>query len=381
MLKPIIKYPGGKQRELKYIHPRLPQTIDRYFEPFIGGGAVYFSIPSTIKSFYINDKSSDLMNMYALIKNKNKQFINVLEEINEKWLLVEELSNKCYTKLKKFIKQNLNKQLEGIEVSDDSMAQELGSIIEFYNEELTVSGVYYEGFYSDEVLKTFKRKIQFLTRRVKKDSHLSISYEGIIETSLKSIFYMYIRKIFNDEKQCVELRVATYVFIREYAYSSMFRYNSKGEFNVPYGGSSYNKKSLKSKIDYIKSEELQTRLQNTTIETEDFEVFLSEYKLTEDDFIFLDPPYDSAFSTYANNEFTEKEQIRLAKYLKEKCSANWMLVIKETELIKELYVNGEEVHSGRNLYVNDFDAEYQVNFKNRNKRKVNHLIITNYNHT
>lgn len=381
MLKPIIKYPGGKQRELKYIHPRLPQTIDRYFEPFVGGGAVYFSIPSTIKSFYINDKSNDLMNMYALIKSKNKQFIDVLEEINEKWLLVEELSNKCYTKLKKFIKQNLNKQLEGIEVSDDSMSQELGSIIEFYNEELTVSGVYYEGFYSNEVLKTFKRKIQFLTRRVKKDSHLSISYEGIIETSLKSIFYMYIRKIFNDENQCVELRVATYVFIREYAYSSMFRYNSKGEFNVPYGGSSYNKKSLKSKIDYIKSEELQTRLQNTTIETEDFEVFLSEYKLTADDFIFLDPPYDSAFSTYANNEFTEKEQIRLARYLKEKCSANWMLVIKETELIKELYVNGEEVHSGRNLYVNDFDAEYQVNFKNRNKRKVNHLIITNYNHT
>lgn len=378
MLRPIIKYPGGKQRELKYILPKLPPTIERYFEPFIGGGAVYFSMPSTIQEFYINDKSRDLMNMYILIKDKNKQFISILEEINAKWLLIEEFSNKYYTTLEVFLKENLNKGLEGIKVSDARILQELDPIIKFYNEELLVSDVYYESFYDDEVFKTFKRKIQFLTRSVKKDSELSVSYEGIIETSLKSIFYMYMRKIFNDAKQFIELHVATYIFIREYAYSSMFRYNSKGEFNVPYGGNSYNKKSLRSKIDYIKSEELQKRLQKTTMGIEDFEVFLNKYKLTNEDFVFLDPPYDSEFSTYANNEFAEREQIRLASYLKEKCSANWMLVIKETELIRELYKDEEKVCSGKRLYVNDFDTEYQVNFKNRNKRKVNHLIITNY---
>jgi len=35
---------GGKEQELKYIHPAMPKAFDRYFEPFVGGGSVYFSI-------------------------------------------------------------------------------------------------------------------------------------------------------------------------------------------------------------------------------------------------------------------------------------------------------------------------------------------------
>ena len=39
-LSPLIKYPGGKEKELNYIIPALPQNMNRYFEPFVGGGAV-----------------------------------------------------------------------------------------------------------------------------------------------------------------------------------------------------------------------------------------------------------------------------------------------------------------------------------------------------
>ena len=41
-LTPLLKYPGGKDKELKYILPNMPDNIDRFFEPFVGGGAVYF---------------------------------------------------------------------------------------------------------------------------------------------------------------------------------------------------------------------------------------------------------------------------------------------------------------------------------------------------
>lgn len=43
-MTPIIKYSGGKSRELKNILPEIPDFKGRYIEPFIGGGAVYFHL-------------------------------------------------------------------------------------------------------------------------------------------------------------------------------------------------------------------------------------------------------------------------------------------------------------------------------------------------
>ena len=43
-LNPILKWAGGKERELKFIIPEMPKAFERFFEPFVGGGAVYFNI-------------------------------------------------------------------------------------------------------------------------------------------------------------------------------------------------------------------------------------------------------------------------------------------------------------------------------------------------
>ena len=50
----------------------------------------------------------------------------------------------------------------------------------------------------------------------------------------------------------------------------------------------------------------------------------------EQDFVFLDPPYDSEFSTYAQNAFTKEDQERLADYMINECKAKWMMIIKYT---------------------------------------------------
>ncbi len=41
-VKPIIKWAGGKEKELNYILPQIPDSFNRYIEPFVGGGAVFF---------------------------------------------------------------------------------------------------------------------------------------------------------------------------------------------------------------------------------------------------------------------------------------------------------------------------------------------------
>ena len=51
MLTPLVKYPGGKEKELKHILPNLPKKIANYYEPFVGGGAVYFAISEKVTFF------------------------------------------------------------------------------------------------------------------------------------------------------------------------------------------------------------------------------------------------------------------------------------------------------------------------------------------
>ena len=86
-LKPILKWAGGKEQELKYIHPALPDSFDKYYEPFIGGGAVFFSIHS--EKYLINDKSDELINLYNIIKLQDKIFFKSVEEIIKNWNLLE----------------------------------------------------------------------------------------------------------------------------------------------------------------------------------------------------------------------------------------------------------------------------------------------------
>ena len=194
-----------------------------------------------------------------------------------------------------------------------------------------------------------------------------------IETALKSAFYTYIRYVYNKfhDRMGRARKAAYFLFIRNFAYSGMFRYNSKGEFNVPYGGIGYNRKNFLKKVDYLRSIELKTLLNKTTIENLDFEDFLTTYPPAENDFLFLDPPYDTEFSTYAKNEFTKVDQERLAEYLIKRCNAQWMLIIKNTDFILSLYEN-----KGLNIRV--FDKTYLVSFMNRNEKQAEHLLITNY---
>jgi len=79
-LKPIIKWTGGKRRELKYIKPLLPNNIKQYVEPFIGGGALFFHLNH--HNSIINDFDFDLINFYKHVNNPSFiEKINYLKSI------------------------------------------------------------------------------------------------------------------------------------------------------------------------------------------------------------------------------------------------------------------------------------------------------------
>ncbi|MGI6393971.1 MAG: DNA adenine methylase [bacterium] len=373
-LYPIVKWAGGKEHELKYIIPNLPEEkFINYYEPFVGGGAVYTALQAD--KYYINDKSKELINLYKSIVNKDRtHFFKALYEIIHNWEILTEVAERNETF---FI--DVYKKYSTDKLSDEKFKDILYEFILTHSAEFNGLFSSLFNFNIENFIKEIKTNLIRKTKRMKKieSKKGKLPDKDIldnIETSLKSAFYMHFRHIYNFQEK-YELndafKSAVFLFIRNYAYSGMFRYNKKGEFNVPYGGIAYNRKNFKKKIDYLKTKELKSLLDNTIIENEDFEDFFKIHKPTKDDFIFLDPPYDSEFSTYAQNEFTRDDQQRLANYLINKCDAKWMMIIKNTDFIWDLYNN-------KGLNINSFDKTYLVSFMNRNDRDVEHLLITNY---
>lgn len=363
-LSPVIKWAGGKEQELKYILPNVPSNFVRFIEPFVGGGAVYFSMKN--KDMLINDKSIELTSLYNNIKYKNKSFVSNLQSLQVAWVGLEkvldnniEFFNVVYSKYK-LNKIDKDKLITNIEHFINDNKTEFKSLL---NTNLLV---HYDIF-EKELLRNISAKLIRMKDLEDKKGNLPAKdiYDNF-ECGLKGSFYMFIRTLYNKYDNS-----EYFYFIREYCYSSMFRYNSNGEFNVPYGGISYNRKNFQRKIDYIKSKELQTHFVNTDIYNLDFEEFLDKIKLTKNDFIFLDPPYDTDFSSYVNNTFDKQDQERLADYLINKCPAKFMLVIKNTDFILNLY-------DKKGLYITSFDKTYMVSFKGRNNRDCEHLLITNY---
>lgn len=365
-LSPIVKWAGGKEQELKYILPNLPSVFSRFVEPFVGGGAVYFSM--NCKDLLINDKSLELTNLYNNIKYHNSDFVQKLQNIYDAWVSLENILDK---NLDFFNNTYLNFKTN--KITKDALKIEIASFVaaeeKSFKQALKGDLKKQYQIFLNELLRNISSKLIRMAELEQQKGNLPQKdiYDNF-ECALKGSFYMFIRALYNqNQTQNSEY----FYFIREYCYSSMFRYNSNGEFNVPYGGISYNRKNFQRKIDYIKSNELQSHFVNTDIYNLDFEEFLDKIKLKNTDFIFLDPPYDTDFSSYVNNSFDKKDQERLADYLISKCPAKFMLVIKNTDFISELYSN-------KGLHINSFDKTYMVSFKGRNNRDCEHLIITNY---
>ena len=141
---------------------------------------------------------------------------------------------------------------------------------------------------------------------------------------------------------------------------------------MPYGGISYNARDFSASFDDLFGPKRVQELSRFVVESSDFEdLFKKHDGFTPNDFVFLDPPYDSTFSQYnAEADFTRNDQERLRDCLLAS-KAKWMLVIKRTDYIQSLYEN-----TGNHCYV--FDKTYMVNFRNRHDRGVQHLVVTNY---
>ena len=283
-MKPLIKYRGGKSKEIPHIIKHIPKYEGKYIEPFFGGGALYFHLEA--KKAIINDINSKLMNFYLCVKNDFNSLQKELDEIGK----IYKANRKRFEQLKQ---------------------------------------------------KTPEKRV--------KDDNETLYYE--------------IREMFNDLSEKKYSEALLYFFINKTAYSGMIRYNSKGEFNVPYGRYANLNISLVTASHSI-------LLSNTEIYNIDYNDIFD--MANEDDFMFLDPPYDCVFSDYGNAEhkdgFDEKKHIELADNFRNlKCKS--LMVIGRTPLTEKLY---------ESMIIGEYGKSYAVNIRNRFKSVAKHILISNY---
>jgi DNA adenine methylase len=142
-----------------------------------------------------------------------------------------------------------------------------------------------------------------------------------------------------DPKNLTHLEIATrFIYLNKTGYNGLYRVNSQGIFNVPFGQKEkiklFERNNILAVSDYLYATDCQ-------ILNQDYQELLSLIK--ENDFLFVDPPYDSengnGFNSYTTNKFTRQNQQELAQFLKEceKKGAKWLLTNHATEFIKELY--------------------------------------------
>lgn len=156
-MKPIIKYRGGKSKEIPNFIQFIPQNYDRYVEPFLGGAALYFYLePHTA---LINDINDKLINFYLSVRN------------------------------------NFN-----------ALRKELTS------------------------LETTYISNQIAYEKLKATDTTSI----YVENKNEALYYL-LRDMFNAKIEKKYSDASLYYFINKTSYSGMLRFNSKGEFNVPFG--------------------------------------------------------------------------------------------------------------------------------------------------
>jgi DNA adenine methylase len=155
-----------------------------------------------------------------------------------------------------------------------------------------------------------------------------------------------------------------FYYQRKTCFRGMLRYNKNGKFNIPFG--------RYKTINYneIINKDYEILLGRTEILNKGFDYIFENYN-DENNFMFLDPPYDSEFTDYGYCQFGKEEQKKLAllfKNTKIKC----LMVIGKTKFIEELY-NG--------YIVAEYDKKYRFKlYDNRIGDEINtkHLIIKNY---
>jgi len=211
------------------------------------------------------------------------------------------------------------------------------------------------------------------------DGYLSKSDAG------RKDFYYAMRDTFNRTKGAVNFRqysedwierAGQFIFLNRTCFNGLYRVNSRGGFNVPFGR--YQNPTILHEDVLRADAEL---LRNTTIHLGDFTQ--SEPHISEETFVYFDPPYrplnrTSSFTQYAKEGFTDEEQRRLAAYYA-RCNARGARLMLSNSDPKNVDPDDEffdDLYAG--YHIDRVPARRMINCDGTGRGEIYEIIVTNY---
>jgi DNA adenine methylase len=275
LMKPYLKWAGGKRQLLPEIRKQLPGSVKdyTYYEPFVGAGAVFFDVQP--KKAVINDGNAQLMMTYRVIKDHVEELIRLLRTYKKK----------------------------------DSEAY------------------YYE------------------IRNLDRDT---LRFDRLTEVE----------------------KAARVIFLNKTCYNGLYRVNSQGLFNVPYG--KYKNPAICEDL-LLRTISVYLNASDVSIISEDFEDAVSD--AGSQALIYFDPPYHSPdktnFTGYQSDGFGEAEQERLRDVFARmtRQGAKCLLSNADTALIRDLY---------RGFEISSVQAKRAINSDATGRGLVNEVLIRNW---
>lgn len=360
-LSPLLKWAGGKRSEIPVLKPSYPSGVNRVIEPFAGGAAV--SLEWNPDKIILGDTHEGLIRFYKSLQD---------ESVRDPMLVAVEIIDQIRKRIGKMVDDWDAGQVAEFFLDPARITQ---ASLDTLLADLTLPAELEQSIRSDLVAQAKDKALKRIPALEKKHDKVFDLEElkNHAETSLQSGLYVSLRRIFNGKISVNDSwSVAAWWVVRSLCYSGMFRYARNGDFNVPYGGIGYNSRDFIPSILHARNKSVLSFFSRAELYCLDFDAVCARYfGFVSTDFVFVDPPYDSAFSKYsADDNFDSHAQKRLANTL-DGLKCPWMLVIKLTPMIRSLY-------EGRGLHMGVFGKTYGANFRNRHARGVEHLVVTNY---
>ncbi len=299
--RPFLKWAGGKTQLLAqyashYPHQLASGEINRYVEPFLGGGAVFLDVVQrfSIAEAVLFDINNELILAYRVVQQKPQELIERLSQLHAHYYAL----------------------------NDDRREHFYYGIRDAYNGQ------------RDEV-----------------------DYQPFSDAWIE--------------------RTAFMIFLNKTCYNGLFRVNSKGMFNVPFGR--YKRPAILDEQNILHVSSL---LQMASLHVGPFQA--CEQYIDDRTFVYFDPPYrpisaTSSFTSYSTRRFGDADQIALSEFfarLDRTCRAKLMLSNSDpTHLVPDDDFF-EACYAGYNIH--RVHASRMINTNARKRGKIPELLITNY---
>ena len=324
-MKSIINWAGSREKDLDVILPMLPSDINKFVDPFLGGGEVYLNVPA--KSFSVGDRSEPLMEIWRMAAAQMPGFLELLAKFCHGWTSVDRVCGNVMDMLWQ-VYDNYDK---GIIKSYQSLVASVSRVLR----ECSCGEILPECWSNKKDLWTeLRHQLVVTMEQVKKNPRIQkeTSVKKCLRTATKEAFYEYLLYLFNQPGQRPQMRCAITLFVMNYAKGGRYEVDGYDIFCPDYGGKSVDDLSIGDRLDVIRSKEFREHVERTQFFKKEFLPMLNYEAPTEKDFIFADTP-----CTRYNKYFTQQSQEQLAEYLLRQTSARWMAIMNLKEPIIDVY--------------------------------------------